>query len=285
MQANAFLIEGEGIYKKNAQQRERLMTHRIEEFRSVFGTVPYICSVLWQRIDPFENMNPKSRPVHLLWALHFMYTYATEYVLAKFVGVDEKTFRKWAHPWVKEIGDLSIDVIIWENRFLGDSYFWTFSVDGAHCPIEEPSPFWPGWLSHKYHKAGLAYEVCVGVSTGFIVWVRGPFPAGKWNDLKIFDHDLVTAINIDEEKGVADRGYVGRNRYLVTPWWNRNEIGNRVHERIRARHEQTNSRLKKWKCLGTKFRHDRGLHQSFFNAIACIVQLEIEHGIAFQFEI
>ena len=56
-------------------------------------------------------------------------------------------------------------------------------------------------------------------------------------------------------------------------------------ERTRGRHEQTNSRIKVWNCTSQEFRHARELHQQFFFAVAVIVQLEIQYGIAHAFPI
>ena len=54
---------------------------------------------------------------------------------------------------------------------------------------------------------------------------------------------------------------------------------------IRARHEATNGRLHKFKCLSTAFRHDLMEHQDFFHTCCVIVNLEIIHGIATQFDV
>jgi hypothetical protein len=285
-----FLDQGRGIYLRGKDIHRIHDHHRdIARFRSIFGTVPFICSMLWEMVDPLVTIDPKTRPFHLLWALLLMFSYSTEVQNGSFVGTDDKTFRKWTHPWISKISDLSIDVIKWENRFLGNWYYWTFSLDGVHCPIEEPSPFWPGWYSYKYNDAGLMYELCVGVSTGYIIWIRGPFPAGKWVDLKVFDRELVANILVDQEKGVVDSGYNGRHRYLATAWWrrgnNHDQGRNARHERIRGRHEQVNGRLKAWNCLSNEFRHGPMNHQKFFYAVAVIVQLEIKHKISHQFEI
>jgi hypothetical protein len=163
-------------------------------------------------VDPLNTISRKSRIFHLLWALLLMNDYSTEVINASYVGVDMYTFRKWTHLWISAISQLSTNVIKWENRFLGNWFYWTFSVDGIHCRIQEPSPFWKGWCSHKFSKgAGLSYKVCVGVSLGYIVWVRGPFPEGRWSgDLKIFDRELIANVVQGHEKGAADRGYRGR---------------------------------------------------------------------------
>ena len=59
-------------------------------------------------------------------------------------------------------------------------------VDGTDFWICEPKPFAKDISSHKFVKAGLCYEVGVCVQTGLIVWINGPFAAGKYNDITFF---------------------------------------------------------------------------------------------------
>jgi hypothetical protein len=41
-----------------------------------------------------------------------------------------------------------------------DGIIFFMSVDGTHCPIEEPHPFSKKWSSHKFGgKPGLNYEI------------------------------------------------------------------------------------------------------------------------------
>ncbi len=40
---------------------------------------------------------------------------------------------------------------------------------------------------HKYAgKSALCYELGIYILEGNLVWVGGPYAAGKWNDTKIF---------------------------------------------------------------------------------------------------
>jgi hypothetical protein len=69
----------------------------------------------------------------------------------------------------------------------------------------EPSPFWSGWKSHKSGGPGVRYEVAVCIQTGHIVWIHGPFPAGSWNDLKIFQMKMKALLK-PGERVEADGG-------------------------------------------------------------------------------
>ena len=82
---------------------------------SLFGTTPEVCVVLWNKIDPRRTMvgvGQAPEPKHLLWALIFLRIYDTDEVNSRLVGgVDEKTFRKWAHPFVEAISFLEYPVV------------------------------------------------------------------------------------------------------------------------------------------------------------------------------
>ena len=41
------------------------------------------------------------------------------------------------------------------------------------------------YYSHKFNKAGINYELGIAIATGKLIWLNGPFKAGK-NDLHIF---------------------------------------------------------------------------------------------------
>ena len=188
MSPDTFFERGKEIFrgrKKKTRHQKSLHTQP-DLFRAFFGTWPATCSVLWEQVDPCTTIHPKSKSIHLPWALFLMHNCATECVNAAICGVDEDTFRKWSMPWIPAMANLTVDLLDFNNGFQGNWHCWTFCVDGAHCPMVEPRlPFWKGWCSHKWGQAGLVHEIATAVSTGWIIWVNGPFPAGKWPDFKI----------------------------------------------------------------------------------------------------
>ena len=87
------------------------------------------------------------------------------------------------------------------------------TVDGVVCMINEPGPFLKSqskiWYTEKHHCAGLVYEVAVSILGGDICWINGPFPAGGYNDWKIFNEfGLKSNLEIGE-RVEADDGYFG----------------------------------------------------------------------------
>ena len=144
------------------------------------------------------------------------------------------------------------------------------SVDGTDCRVMEQSPFNTGWYSHKFNGPGLRYEVAVGIYSGNIVWVNGPFPCGNYPDVKIFKETMVSKLNIDELV-IADRGYKhAKCVYSLAGFES-------LSSSLRARHEVVNRRLKHFSVLRTVFRHDLSVHSMCFHAVANITQLMIKH--------
>lgn len=146
------------------------------------------------------------------------------------------------------------------------------SLDGTDFRIYEPTPFDKKWYSHKFHCAGLRYEVGLNIRTGDIVHGNGGFPCGAWPDLKIARFCFIYGLE-PNEKALADLGYRDSN-YFIIP----NENNSRVHKRIMSRHETVNRRLKQFNILSKTYRHNLKKHPMCFFAILNIVQMEIENG-------
>lgn len=66
-------------------------------------------------------------------------------------------------------------------------YNWFMSMDGAECPILEPSAFTSQWFSHKLNGPGLRNDVPVSIDGGHICLVNGPFKCGSFADVTILD--------------------------------------------------------------------------------------------------
>jgi hypothetical protein len=58
-----------------------------------------------------QHKDEKTKPEHLLWALKFMKTYATEENLAKEFGVTRKTLRKWIWATIEGIAKCRKQVV------------------------------------------------------------------------------------------------------------------------------------------------------------------------------
>ncbi len=141
--------------------------------------------------------------------------------------------------------------------------------------IFEPKPFWKGWYSHKFKSAGLHWKVASSIRSGDICWINGPFPCGKYPDIKIFCMGLMHELG-PGEKVEADNGYRGQCDCVWLP----HEGNASLHEKavVRAWHEGVNKRLKQFAILTWTYCHDQTTHGAAFWAVAVVTQLAIENG-------
>lgn len=151
------------------------------------------------------------------------------------------------------------------------------TVDGTDFWIYEPEPFDDKWYSHKINGPALRYEVGVCIKTGWIVWINGPFPAGRYPDLTIARLSLIHFLD-DGEYYCADGGYSDGNQWSNTPN-GLHDYEQRTKSLARARHETVNRRFKIFDCLKQQYRHHLGFHGTMFRAVANIVQLTLQYEL------
>ena len=161
---------------------------------------------------------------------------------------------------------------------LDEGFIFMLSLDGTHCPIWEPRPFWKGWSSHKLGgSAGVNYEIALLLHKPILAWVKGPLPPGKFPDISVFRMELKGKLPAGK-RIVGDDGYKGEPEYIST----RNDLDPPelivFKERVMARHETFNQRLKTFECLTTPFRHGVDNHKVAFEAVCAITMYEIENG-------
>ncbi len=112
---------------------------------------------------------------------------------------------------------------------------------------------------------------------GNLVWLEGPFPAGKFSDITIFWHTLIHHLD-PLERVMADDGYVGEAPGKVKCPCTRIDLSvdRAMQSNVRSRHETLNGRFKFWEILKQPFRHDIVMqHGTVFWAIAVIIQLQL----------
>jgi hypothetical protein len=243
--------------------------------KAFYGTNAAVMSDLWERC----RRPCKTEPKHLLWALMYMKLYCPEDVMAILCSTSKNTLSKWVWLWIEAIADLSVEVILWENRLRNapQGVWCLVSVDGTDFSIQEPSPFNKKWMTPKLKCAGLKYEVGISIFSGDIVWIYGPHRGAK-ADITIFKKKLQQFL-CKGEMVEADKGYRGLGEFIRTPH-DCEDLGEWLEKSdIRARHETINHRFKVFSILSQKFRvKDRSKHELVFRSIATIVQLHIDHG-------
>ena len=217
-------------------------------FKANFGASKFIAGIAFHYASKEAEKQTSflSLEEHLL-CLYWLKNYTREENCASWFRVSEKTFR---YKYKTGLRFLSIVNVINFNKRLTDNnfgYVCKVSIDGTDCPICEPSPFSPRWYSHKFHKAGLRYEVGICIETGEIVWVFGGYACGDWPDIEIARRGILNLIGRDE-KVIADSGYRGDDRIFHKTGDNTSFTA-RTRSLVRARHETVNDRLKAYAVL------------------------------------
>ena len=163
------------------------------------------------------------------------------------------------------------------------------SIDGVDFEIQEPYPYdrklSKVWYSHKFKGPGVRYEIGVCIKTGDIVWVQGPFPAGKHNDCTIFKKCLSFFLE-DNERVEADDGYRAADPGKVK---SKSGFSSRyssfdhrnLSNTVRARHETANKRIKHFGSLTNVFRHKLVRHSDFLYAAIVLTQICFDMGEPF----
>ena len=146
----------------------------------------------------------------------------------------------------------------------------TMTVDGTDFRIPQKGAATKGnaFASHKYvGKSTLRYELGVDILAGNLVWIQGPYPAGKYTDINIFNKVLRNFL----------KRYRGHPDKIKCPGNDTNPAENRwMQGRVRARHKMLNGRLKNWGILSQVFRHHITMHGDVFRACAVVTQLTIQ---------
>ena len=148
-------------------------------------------------------------------------------------------------------------------------------MDATDFSIDEPCrPIDPRWFSHKLNWAVVRYELGIGIHTGWIVWLNGPFPAGEYSNILIA-HESLNQFLLTNKFYIADGGYRDGNQFSITPS-GYNDYWDHIMLVVQSRHKTINSRFKEWRILGDRFRHNLDKHYIMFQAVANIVQLGLQ---------
>jgi hypothetical protein len=169
--------------------------------------------------------------------------------------------------------------IIFEDRKHNKRHDTHLSVDCTDCRIQQKGR---GFASYKFSgKSALRYEVALGILSGEIKWLNGPYPCKDWPDINIFRDGLMKELELGE-RVEADDGYVGESPYVTkvpsAVLTRSSEEADAMQKRVQGRHETVNARLKSFRILEQVYRHDATQHGYVFRAVAVLVQLSIKNG-------
>ena len=90
-------------YHINASRNQNVSFISKRTFKAFFKLTPLGCAELWDRLTTLVPANIERNGVifgnthsyHLLWTLHYLYSYCTEEVGSALFGVTPKTYRKY----------------------------------------------------------------------------------------------------------------------------------------------------------------------------------------------
>jgi hypothetical protein len=259
----------------------------LERFKAFFCVEPTTIQAIL--VDLNKNY-PSIIKKEVLMTFNWLALYDTEHVLAGRWGLHEETIREKVHDITKKIAKLKSMKIRLDFEDFDDDEVYIFSVDGVHFTINEvrTTPG-PEWYDPKSNSAGLAYEVAVAIRSSKIVWTSGPHPASK-HDMTIFRGGTTKEKKANWEKNslyfkipegkraIGDSGYAGEPEKIAISLPGHSPATKKFFARIKSRHETVNTRFKFFNILSHRFRHGKAKHKMCFEAVAVIVQYDMENG-------
>ena len=233
--------------------------------------------------DPPKEMCLKPSVANFKWFLRTMYylrNYPTEDDMERQFNINIHHGREKIWEMIRRMQLLKFKKITWSDDLGGDD-IWILTVDGTHCWIAEPGhPNFSQdreYYSHKYNKAGINYELGIALSSGKLIWMNGPFKAGR-NDVTIFvEHGLEQRLLTLGKKCIGDGGYRGHTAAASTPNAHDEYGVKRFKARALKRHEDFNGMTKVFRILRDRFRHPvKRFAIAFEEAVCVICQYKIE---------
>ena len=261
-------------------------------FNSAFGALPAVLCSIYEdlnnstafddKYDPPRPMRLKASKINFTWFLRtvlYLRKYPTEDDFERNLNINIHHGRDKIWNMVRRIQLLQFIKITWPDE-LGGNNIWIMSVDGTHCWIAEPGhPNFSQdseYYSHKFNKAGINYELGIALATGKLIWMNGPFKAGR-NDLNIFTQEgLEERLRILGKKSLGDGGYAGHHETVSSPNAHDSYQVKRFKSRGLKRQEDFNGMTKVFNILKHRFRHPLHKFPVAFEAVCVICQYKIE---------
>jgi hypothetical protein len=158
------------------------------------------------------------------------------------------------------------------------------SGDCVHCGTAEARKVQTTKIySHKTYGPAYAYELGIAIFENRLVWIAGPFLASV-HDITMFCNEddpenSLKAQILEGKRIIADAGYKGEAPGIVSI--SRPSDSKEVctfKNRVRARHESFNDRIKSFRILDERFCHGKALHRQVFESVCVLVQFDMENG-------
>ena len=240
---------------------DKATKHDRRRFYSAYGLTPETIKAIFDdlhTLDIGKSSIRKPNIKFLLMTLNWWKEYRTEENMAGHWKMSEKTFEKHVWAYTRAIQALSEHKIKWP--FNGDNLpkeIFVLSVDGVHFKVMEmrQTPD-KNFKSVKLGRgAAVSYELALSIWAGKLVWINGPFPAGEI-DLVIYKKQGGLKSKIPPGKRlIGDKIYLTKNTPEISGrnLYDNEKLG-KFKERVKARHETFNRRLKSFNILDNRFR-------------------------------
>lgn len=257
-----------------------------KRFKAHFGASCYVIAALWEALQTTSNIpidqepNAKLSLSLLLQTLHFLYRYPTEVEREGFFDVSPKTLRKWSWYYAKRIQALKAEKITFPQCFTDGDSPWLMTVDGVHCATNEPihADFSKdkAYFSHKKKRAGLCYELGIDLYESKLIWMNGPFKAGRNDNGNFVQGGLKQTLAAIGKKALGDKAYNGHPNECSTFNAFDTPAVKSFKSRAQMRHEQFNGMIKEFSCLDIRFRHGETHFKTCFEAVCVICQYRLD---------
>jgi len=272
-----------------------------EYFHKHYGSSSLVVATTWNELcvtairgaELVKREKSEKGFIRYLAAHFFLWTYPKNIVIMvtqfRLLICERYLEGKELWRWPKKIAVLKSLKIVWRDRLNdGSTAHLALSVDGVNqASFEKKHPRYnknQPYYDHKSNGCGFKHEIALEVYHDQIAWIKGPFRAGKHDNVVFGEDGLKEKLRSTPGKmGIADGGYAhgasgeGMHYLGVPSTLDSSELAN-FKTRARCRHETLNGRLKNFKILQDMFRHGEECNGIAFAAVAVIVQYQMENG-------
>jgi hypothetical protein len=275
---------------------------KMDWWASEFRATPQVYAMVFEDLQTTDiedacigNDATETECKYFMIAMHFLACYPKMNSMERTFNLSAKTLREQIWFYLGKVQALKVSKVVWPTRWNpneDDGVETTFilTVDGIHFRVNEPQhPIYSKnakYYSHKFHSAGLDYEIAMSIFEDRVVWINGPFRAGQ-NDKAVFKAGLLQKMQEEKNRrglnglvlGLADHGYKGVAKDILTHHSSHDtEEVREFKSRALSRHENFNGRITSFEVLKQEYRHDLETHPVCFEAVVVICQYHLDNG-------
>lgn len=273
------------LYSKDRIDRVKNRSTNIDRFRKQYGINPITACHLYSDMQDIDFTTPFipgwTSLRFFLIGLFIVRKYPTYDEIESTFDLEPGYASRLGWQWVARFREMLPFVCVFPAEEEWENQVWCMTVDGTHVWRREPKhpelAIDRKTFSHKFNKAGYAYELAISL-TGGLVWVHGPFKAGQ-NDITIFRKALKARLLQLGRKAIGDRGYRGEPSVISFPNATDSTAVAMFKSRALCRHETFNGMTKTFDCLSGRFRHNEEKFRDAFEGVCTLCQYKLQHEV------